>query len=228
MATVTRSSTARARSERCCKCCSTGTCRRCQCVIKGSPCSSCIPSRSGRCVNSGRAATVVNHGDSDENQEKAEEGESDDGLRDRGQGSIGTRMMEAFGAEFSKDSEPNGLEIAGGQRDNTVWFQKWKRLVSIYSGGLPQGNVGRKFVGLLAEEVLMLTRKQVSSERVMVFCRVILQRDYEVKRGSDIRQTLKRRIAVWKTEQLDCLVQEAIQCARQLKSLSRQHVIKIM
>ena len=55
-----------------------------------------------------------------------------------------------------------------------MWTQKWKQLASIYSVDaydLPQGNVGREYVGLLGDEILMLAQKFVSSERVMVFVR---------------------------------------------------------
>lgn len=105
----------------------------------------------------------------------------------------------------------------------------------MYSGGaydLPQGSVGREFVRLLADEISMLARKLVSSERVMVLCRVILQRNYEVKRGSDICITLERRLTAWKDEQFDSLVQETTQCARQLagRKLSKNnqdHVMKV-
>ena len=66
-------------------------------------------------------------------------------------GSIaGTRMELAFGAKFMNE-ESNGTE-------GDVWFHRWRRLVSKYSGSmydLPSGNISKEFVGLLADEIIM-------------------------------------------------------------------------
>ena len=73
----------------------------------------------------------------------------------------------------------------------------WKQLVN--SGGslydLPGGNVG---VGVLADEVLVLSRGQAKSERVIVFCKLLLQRDWMVRKGCDIHWLLKQRMNTWK------------------------------
>ena len=41
----------RKKSDRCCVCCVTGSCVRCSCVLRSVPCTSCVPSRSGKCMN---------------------------------------------------------------------------------------------------------------------------------------------------------------------------------
>ena len=57
---------------------------------------------------------------------------------------------------------------------------------------LPNGSVGRDFVGLLSSEVNLLVQGSMSSERVIVFLTVLLQRDPMVKRGADIHRLLLR------------------------------------
>ena len=52
-------------SGRCCACAMTGTCLRCSCVMKGTPCSSCVPSRYGRCLNGYLAVNVASDNESD-------------------------------------------------------------------------------------------------------------------------------------------------------------------
>ena len=143
-------------------------------------------------------------------------------------GSIaGTRMELAFGAKLMNE-ESNGVE-------GDVWFHRWRRLVSKYYSGsmydLPSGNISKQFVGLLADEIMMLSKRSVCSERVLVYCRVILQRDQMIKMGSDIRLLVKRRLEAWKNENFDGLVQEAIRCTRQTshRSLStdQDHIMKV-
>ena len=50
--------------------------------------------------------------------------------------------------------ESNGIE-------GDVWFHRWRRLVSKYSGSmydLPSGNISKEFVGLLADEIMMFSK----------------------------------------------------------------------
>ena len=53
---------------------------------------------------------------------------------------------------------------------------------------LPGGSIGKEFVGLLADEIRVLCNSLVKSERLIVFCGLLLQRDNMVKKGSDIRR----------------------------------------
>ena len=114
-----------------------------------------------------------------------------------------SRMEKAFGGVM--------LNTDGGDSDDK-WFCRWKQLVSL-SGNLydlPGGNVGKEIVGFLANEISMLTEKRVNSERFIIFCRIALQRDRLVEKGSDVRRLLKRRIDAWRNINFDELVQEAI------------------
>ena len=78
---------------------------------------------------------------------------------------------------------------------------------------LPGGSIGKEFVGLLADEIRVLCNSLVKSERLIVFCGLLLQRDNMVKIGSDIRRLLKRRMDTWRKGCFDELLYECIRCA---------------
>ena len=80
---------------------------------------------------------------------------------------------------------------------------------------LLNGSVGHDFVGLLASEVNLLVQGSMSSERIIFFLTVILQRDPMVKRGADIRWLLLRRMEDWRGEKFTDLVFDAERCSRQ-------------
>ena len=61
----------------------------------------------------------------------------------------------------------------------------------------------------------LLVQGSVSSERIIVFLTVILQRDPMVKRGADIRCLLLRRMEDWKGEKFTDLVFDVERCSRQ-------------
>ena len=93
----------------------------------------------------------------------------------------------------------------------------WLRVVAIRNShyNLPNGSIGRDLVGLLSSEVNLLVQGSMSSERVIVFLTVILQRDPMVKRGADVRRLLLRRLEDWKVEKFTDLVFDAERCSRQ-------------
>ena len=78
----------------------------------------------------------------------------------------------------------------------------------------------------------MLSTGEAISERLIVFCGVVLQCDSMVKKGTDIRRLLKRRMDTWKQNRFDELVYELERCAR-IKSKVRSsnsdedHIIKV-
>ena len=63
---------------------------------------------------------------------------------------------------------------------------------------LPGGAVGREFVDLLTSEVRLLIDNSAVSDRLMMYCPVMLQRNHMVRVGSDVRRLLKRRMEMWK------------------------------
>ena len=223
----------RGKADCCCLCSSNGICRRCSCVARGSPCTSCVPSRSNKCVN---GADVVSQqqvriggqamaGEASDRTTRVMSGPPGSAAVC---GSVESRMKLGFGAQLVNMGDADRLN------DGSEWFCRWRRLVSTYSGSvydLPGGNVGKEFVGMLVDEMVMLSRKLVCSERLVVFCRVILQRDRLVKKGCDIRLIVKRRFDAWKNENFDGLVDEALQCTRHLSSKvstqTQDHVLKV-
>ena len=68
---------------------------------------------------------------------------------------------------------------------------------------LPGGAVGREFVDLLNMEIKMLNSGLTKSERFITFLVAILQRDSMVKKGTDVRRLLKRRMHYKRQEHLE-------------------------
>ena len=134
-------------------------------------------------------------------------------------------MYEAFGATL--------LHSEGGDRED-IWGVRWLKAVRLKCQhyDLPGGAVGREFVSLLSEEMSSLSRGEAKSERLIVFLVVMLQRDGLVKKGSDVRRLLKRRIDAWREDMFEELLHEAERCAHQLHKPQRgkadeEHTIRI-
>ena len=133
-------------------------------------------------------------------------------------------MMEAFGASLDKST----------CLDHMIWTERWvksarlpKRLYT-----LPNGNIGRKYVDLLTNELKLLsTTADSTSERVLVMSRVLLQRDPMVKASKDIRTLIGRRIEDWKENKFDKLLAEAVRCGKKKQInqdiLDDKHVSKV-
>ena len=104
-----------------------------------------------------------------------------------------------------------------GSDPDQLWEQYWRKIVSIKSHhyDLPSGAVGREFVDLMAEEVTLLNKGSATSEHLIVFISVMLQRDTMIRKGVDIRRLLKRRIETWRKQCYDQLLHEFVRCAKQ-------------
>ena len=68
-------------------------------------------------------------------------------------------------------------------------------LTTTYS--VPSGNVGRRFVAMLAAEFKGIRERRWNSERPLVFANMILQTTPEVRRAKDIRHRLTERMDLW-------------------------------
>ena len=72
-----------------------------------------------------------------------------------------TKPKQAFGASLDR----NTIAV------DEMWCKQWNKIVSSsrHYYDLPGGAVGREFVNVLAEEVNLLNRSSVCSERLIVF-----------------------------------------------------------
>ena len=93
-------------------------------------------------------------------------------------------MILAFGASIFWSDGGNFVDPWG-----TWWIRACRMSGRQYD--LPGGAVGREFVDLLTTEVRLLTDNSAISDRLMMFCPVILQRNHMVRVGSDVRRHLK-------------------------------------
>ena len=123
-------------------------------------------------------------------------------------------MRKAYGATV--------IPSVDSQLDSE-WYSRWKQLVQHVGNHyvLPGGAIGRRYVDLLTEEVSHLAVGNYPSERVLVFSSVMLQRDRMVKKGTDVRRLLERRITLWRDGKFDLLFQEAERCNRALQRHKR-------
>ena len=96
---------------------------------------------------------------------------------------------------------------------------------------LPGGAVRCESVDLLTTEVWLLTDNSAVSDRLMMFFLAILQRNHFVRVGSDVRQLLKRRIEMGKSNSFEALLSEAERCAASWRNrqprLSDDHVVRV-
>jgi hypothetical protein len=126
--------------------------------------------------------------------------------------SISENFDKLFGAQLMEPSE--NVQVAFVEE----WSNRWCKVINFQRKqyDLPGGAVGRHFVDCLADEVDKLTKGIMLSDRLLVFCAVVLQRDSSVRKACDIRRILTRRLSLWTDNQYDVLLQEAVRCDRQL------------
>ena len=120
--------------------------------------------------------------------------------------------------ENNPNAEPRWVE----------WTFHWKNITQ-QSGlhySLPRGSCGRRYISTLIDEIKMLIKGHVPSERLIVFSSVILQRENFIKKLRDVVRSLHRRLDLWLDGQFDILVQEARRCDRPFNSNRGKQVNK--
>ena len=93
------------------------------------------------------------------------------------------KMRQAFGVPLARNTRID---------DDDTRCKRWKKIVSTRCSyyDLPGSAVGREFIDIRTQEVSMLCRARVRSERFIVFIGIMLQRDNMVKKGCDIREAI--------------------------------------
>jgi len=125
--------------------------------------------------------------------------------------SLDHMMMNPYGATL--------LYSDGGSR-SSQWCQQWSAVIQ--HQGKHYSLPGVQLVKSTSnEELHYLSAGAFPSERVIVFCSVMLQRDCLVRKGSDIRRLLEHRMAMWQNGQFDALLQEAARCDLSLRNSHR-------
>ena len=81
--------------------------------------------------------------------------------------------------------------------------------------------MGRRYVDQLLKEVSHVSIGNYSSQWVIVFSSVVLQRDRSVRKGPDVRRVIGRRLDMWQDDKFNLLIQEAIRCDKSLVSKRR-------
>ena len=73
----------------------------------------------------------------------------------------------------------------------------------------------------LSKEVPHVSTGNYSSEQVIVFSSVILQRDRSVHKGPDVRRVIGGRLDMWQDDKFNLLIQEAVTCDKSLVTKRR-------
>ena len=173
----------------CCPCQSrNSTCSRCICVRSGKKCTSCRALSRGKCKN-GLHDTVDEIVDpvneiADSVADTVDPSPICGASVESNSDFIDAKLTQAFGASILRSDGGSFVDPWG-----TWWIRACCMSGRQYD--LPGGAVGREFVDLLTTEVRLLTDNSAISDRLMMFCPVILQRNHMVRVGSDVRRHLK-------------------------------------
>ena len=125
-----------------------------------------------------------------------------------------------------RDAYDATLIHSSGVDSTDAWYQRWNIIAHLQGKvyDLPGGAVGRKYVDLLSEEISHLSVGNFPADRVIVFSVLMLQRDRMLKKSVDTRRVLERRMSMWRREEFELLMQEAIRCDKALRcSHKREH-----
>ena len=114
-------------------------------------------------------------------------------------------LFDAFGGSLGISKEVQQTE-RGNRWTVSVNLQSKLYLV-------PGGKIGRKYVDLLTKKVCQLNQNECS-ERLLVFNRLILQRDPMIKTTRDVRAFIERRLEDWESSKFNILLQEAKRCSQ--------------
>ena len=126
-----------------------------------------------------------------------------------------TRAGVDFDAKLAEVyGEPRADAADCARPTDSAWFKRWETAtrLSFRRYHLPGGRIGKKFVETLAGEVDLVAEKKTVSERLIVFQVLILQRDALVKKSSDVRRLIERRLHMWEEGLYDALLHDAERC----------------
>jgi hypothetical protein len=106
-------------------------------------------------------------------------------------------LLEAVYGDWPHHND--GRHLDGGIPGDAAWQRRWRRIADLPSThcSVPKGNVGRRFIDLLAAEFSGVQERLWNSERPLAFVSVVLQTTPGVKRARDIRKRLTHRMDLW-------------------------------
>ena len=227
------------------KCCTCNgekaRCVRCVCVKNKRPCLNCLPGRANSCHNTitQRQSSVTVRSPPNNTDVPSRRGLSSPSISapsSDADSDVDVSMTASPAPLNSPLNSPTGNDIDIDQYMKTafgaalvrsevpmatadVWVRRWTTVANL-KGKLyhvPGGSVGRKYVEQLSLEVSYLAAGNFPFERLMVFSAVVLQRNRLVRKGSDIRRVLERRLMMWSNNEFDLLLEEAVKCDRTIR-----------
>lgn len=134
---------------------------------------------------------------------------------------VDIKFEEAFGDYLHENP---GTHLSGGIEDDKMWKDFWKILVSLPVSRylLPSKSGGKPFIDQLSREVKGIIERKWNSEKMLVFCSVILQRAKDIKGSGPVRQRIKTRLEWWSQGRFKMLVEDTVRAAH---ALARKKII---
>ena len=109
-------------------------------------------------------------------------------------------------AFFSSPFLWSTLHLGGRRAERIMLASKPSIALGRQNSRVPGGSIGRQFTSMLAKEYELFSIGVHKSERPSMFGKIILQKDKHIKKSSDIRRVLKRRMQLWDDDKLELIV----------------------
>jgi len=121
-------------------------------------------------------------------------------------------------SQLMKITYGDTLMYSEGGSCDFPWCQHWSVIIQHLGQhySLPGGSISKCYVELLCDELQYFSLDTYRSERLIVFCSLMLQSDHLVCKGCDIHCLLDHHMKLWRDEQFDVLLQEAVRCDQSL------------
>ena len=110
-----------------------------------------------------------------------------------------------------------GTHLDGGVKEDGLWQGWWRDLAVMppHRYEAPSGEVWRRFVNALAEELRGIRDRRWNSERFIVFQTVPLERARYVTASRDIRRWIEWRLDAWEAGRYAILLEDTLRSSTQ-------------
>jgi hypothetical protein len=119
------------------------------------------------------------------------------------------QLVMVYGDSINRN---DGRHLDGGVADNSVWQQRYDRVVAhphpMYNP--PKGELGQWVVLTMAREFGGVCERRWNSERALIFAACVLRKSPGVIRARNIKRRVERRLRLWTDGHYDTLVQDIV------------------
>lgn len=132
------------------------------------------------------------------------------------------KLISVYGDFVHKNG---GFHLHGGIDDDEQWQKFWKLVTGLppQSYDVPKGSVGRAFVDAYTKLLRGALERKWNSERLVVFCSVVLQRERGISGAKAIRQRISQRMDLWEKGHWEALVEDTVRTNLRLRANSTEN-----